>query len=64
MLKRRLKSLALDPDFEGSEEEKNRKLAPAEYVQKEDDSDAPPILSSLGEDDKRGVSRPEGEESK
>ena len=64
VLKRRLKSLALDPDFEGSEEEKNRKLAPAEYVQKEDDSDPPPIPSSLGEDDKRGVSRPEGEESK
>ena len=34
VLKRRLKSLALDPDFEGSEEEKNRKLAPAEYVKK------------------------------
>ena len=64
VLKRRLKSLALDPDFEGSEEEKNRKLAPAEYVQKEDDSEGPPIPSSLGEDDKRGVSRPEGEESK
>ena len=31
-LKKRLQSLALDPDFEGSEEEKNRKLALAEYV--------------------------------
>lgn len=63
-LKRRLKSLSLDPDFEGSEEQKNRKLAPAEYVQKEDDSEAIPTPPSLREDDKRGVSRPGSEESK
>jgi len=63
-LKKRLQSLALDPDFEGSEEEKNRKLAPAEYVPKEDEGPPLPNLPPLGEDDKRQSGRPATEESR
>ena len=63
-LKKRLQSLALDPDFEGSEDEKNRKLAPAEYVPKEDEELLPPSLPPLGEDDKRQSGRPASEESR
>jgi len=63
-LKRRLQSLALDPDFEGSEDEKNRKLAPAEYVPKDDDDLVLPPPKTLGEDDKRQSGRPASEESR
>ena len=63
-LKKRLQSLALDPDFEGSEEEKNRKLAPAEYVPKDDEDQPLPDLTPLGEDDKRQSGRPATEESR
>ena len=63
-LRKRLQSLALDPDFEGSEEEKNRKLAPAEYVPNEDEDQPLPNLAPLGEDDKRQSGRPASEESR
>ena len=63
-LRKRLQSLALDPDFEGSEEEKNRKLAPAEYVPNEDEDQPLPNLPPLGEDDKRQSGRPASEESR
>jgi len=63
-LKKRLQSLALDPDFEGSEEEKNRKLAPAEYVPKDDEDMALPGLPPLGENDKRQSGRPASEEGR
>ena len=63
-LKKRLQSLALDPDFEGSEEEKNRKLAPAEYVPKDDEDMPLPDLSPLGENDKRQSGRPASEEGR
>ena len=63
-LKKRLQSLALDPDFEGSEEEKNRKLAPAEYVPKDDEDQPLPDLAPLGEDDKRQSGRPASEEGR
>ena len=63
-LKKRLQSLALDPDFEGSEEEKNRKLAPAEYVPKDDEDQPLPALTPLGEDDKRQSGRPASEEGR
>jgi hypothetical protein len=54
----------LDPDFEGSEEEKNRKLAPAEYVPKDDEDMALPGLPPLGENDKRQSGRPASEEGR
>ena len=63
-LRKRLQSLALDPDFEGSEEEKNRKLAPADYVPNEDEDQPMPKLPPLGEDDKRQSGRPASEESR
>ena len=63
-LKKRLQSLALDPDFEGSEEEKNRKLAPADYVPKDDEDMPLPDLSPLGENDKRQSGRPASEEGR
>jgi len=63
-LKKKLQSLALDPDFEGSEEEKNRKLAPAEYVP-DLDAEMPPLpAAALGEDDKRQSGRPASEEGR
>ena len=63
-LKKKLQSLALDPDFEGSEEQKNRKLAPAEYVPKDDEDMALPGLPPLGENDKRQSGRPASEEGR
>ncbi len=63
-LKRRLQSLALDPDFEGSEEQKNRKLAPAEYVPDVDAEMPSPPSSTLGEDDIRRSGRPASEEGR
>ena len=63
-LKKKLQSLALDPDFEGSEEQKNRKLAPAEYVPKHDEDMPLPDLSPLGENDKRQSGRPASEEGR
>ncbi len=63
-LKKRLQSLALDPDFEGSEEEKNRKLAPADYVPKDDEDLPMPNIPPLGEDDKRQSGRPASEEGR
>ena len=63
-LKRRLKSLAMDPDFEGTEEQKNLKLAPAEYVAPEGDEVVQHAPPSLREDDKHQSGRPPSEESK
>lgn len=63
-LRKKLQSLALDPDFGGTEEEKNRKLAPAEYVPNEDEERPPPDLPPMGEDDKRRSGRPASEESR
>ena len=63
-LRKKLQSLSLDPDFEGSEAEKNRKLAPAEYVPKEDEDMPPTNLLPMGEDDKRQSGRPASEESR
>tara|TARA_B100000945_G_scaffold135295_1_gene107930 strand:- start:45 stop:1256 length:1212 start_codon:yes stop_codon:yes gene_type:complete len=63
-LKRRLKSLAMDPDFEGSEEEKNRKLAPAEKVSSDEEEPALESPTVLREDDKRQSGRPANEEGK
>lgn len=63
-LKKKLQSLAVDPDFEGSEDEKNLKLAPAEYVPKDDDDLVLPTPPVLGEDDKHRSGRPASEESR
>ena len=63
-LRKKLQSLALDPDFGGTEEEKNRKLAPAEYVPNEDEERPPPDLPPMGEDDTRRSGRPASEESR
>ena len=63
-LRKKLQSLALDPDFGGTEEEKNRKLAPAEYVPNEYEERPPPDLPPMGEDDKRRSGRPASEESR
>jgi hypothetical protein len=63
-LRKRLQSLSLDPDFEGSEEEKNRKLAPTDYVPKEDEELALPPAPTLRENDKRQSGRPASEESR
>ena len=57
-LKRRLRALSLDPDFEGSEEEKNKKLAPVDYVPPEDPGDTPKEHQPLREDDKQDSGRP------
>ena len=63
-LRRRLKSLAMDPDFEGTEQEKNLKLAAADYVPKDDDVEDIPPPSSMGEADKRQSGRPGSEEGR
>ena len=60
-LRRKLKSLAMDPDFEGTEQEKNLKLAVADYVSKDDDIEDIPPPHAMGEDDKR-QSGPAGSE--
>ena len=63
-LRKRLRGLSMDPDFEGTEEEKNRKLAPAEYVP-EDGVEAENVEpSTLREDDKRQSGRPASEEGR
>ena len=54
-------SLAMDPDFEGTEQEKNLKLAAADYVPKDDDSEDIPAPDAMGEADKR-QSGPAGSE--
>jgi len=43
----------MDPDFEGTEQEKNLKLAVADYVPKDDDIEDIPPPHAMGEDDKR-----------
>ena len=63
-LRRRLKSLAMDPDFEGTEQEKNLKLAAADYVPMEDDLEDMPTNRAMGEDDKRQSGRPGSEEGR
>ena len=63
-LRRRLKSLAMDPDFEGTEQEKNLKLAAADYVPKDDDAEDIPPPRAMGEDDKRQSGRPGSEEGR
>ena len=63
-LRRRLKSLAMDPDFEGTEQEKNLKLAAADYVPKDDDAEDIPSPRAMGEADKRQSGRPGSEEGR
>ena len=63
-LRRKLKSLAMDPDFEGTEQEKNLKLAAADYVPKDDDLEDIPAPDAMGEDDKRQSGRPGSEEGR
>ncbi|MEC7708465.1 MAG: HEAT repeat domain-containing protein [Candidatus Thermoplasmatota archaeon] len=63
-LRRRLKSLAMDPDFEGTEEQKNLKLAPAEKPSSELDELPIEQSPSLREDDKRRSGRPANEEGR
>ena len=60
-LKRRLNALTMDPDFEGTEQEKNRKLAPLDSSQEEENGalqETPP----LREYDKRQSGRPASED--
>lgn len=60
-LKKRLNALAMDPDFEGTEQEKNRKLAPLDSQQEEEKGalqENPP----LREYDKRQSGRPASED--
>ena len=54
----------MDPDFEGTEQEKNLKLAAADYVPKDDDLDDVPPPIAMGEDDKRQSGRPGSEEGR
>ena len=63
-LRKRLRSLAADLDFEGNEEEKNRKLAPAHYIAPEGEDEGFDPSLDLREDDKRQSGRPASEESK
>ena len=63
-LRRKLKSLAMDPDFEGTEQEKNLKLAAADYVPKDDDVEDIPAPDAMGEADKRQSGRPNSEEGR
>ena len=63
-LRRKLKSLSIDPDFEGTEEQKNRKLAPADYVAPDEDSANRNASSGIREADKHQSGRPASEESK
>ena len=62
-LKKRLKSLAADLDFEGTEEEKNRKLAPVDYVPPEGEDGPIEKPRSMREDDKHQSGRAASEES-
>jgi len=57
-LKRKLSALARDPDLDGTEEEKNRSLAPLDKVHSEDISDIKDMQTSFREDDKRQSGRP------
>ena len=61
-LKKRLKSLAADLDFEGTEEEKNRKLAPVDYVPPEGEEESIERPPSMREDDKHRSGRAASEE--
>ena len=61
-LKKRLKSLAADLDFEGTEEEKNRKLAPVDYVPQEGEEESIERSPSMREDDKHQSGRAASEE--
>ena len=63
-LRKRLKSLAMDLDFEGTEQEKNLKLAAADYVPKDDDVEDIPPPPAMGEDDKRQSGRAGSEEGR
>ena len=63
-LRKKLKSLAMDHDFEGTEEQKNRKLAPVEYVPPEEEGPRRDVPPSIREDDKRQSGPPASEESK
>ena len=63
-LRRRLKSLAMDPDFEGTEQEKNLKLAAADYVPRDDEVEDVPARLAMGEDDKRQLGRQGNEEGR
>ena len=63
-LRRRLKSLAMDPDFEGTEQEKNLKLAAADYIPQDDEVEDMPAHLTMGEDDKRQSGRARSEEGR
>jgi len=63
-LRKKLKSLAMDHDFEGTEEQKNRKLAPVEYVPPEEEEPRRDVPPNIREDDKRQSGPPASEESK
>ncbi len=62
-LKKRLAALARDPDFDGTEEEKNRALAPLEEVASDSEDIPAPQPARLREDDKRQSGRPPSEDS-
>ncbi len=70
-LRKRLAALSVDPDFEGTEEEKNKALAPLDKVVvllPELEEDLPGSSKSkhndLREDDKRDSGRPPSEVSR
>ena len=61
-LRKKLSALARDPDFEGSEEERNKALAPLDEVEAEDPIPHPPPPLTLREDDKQKSGRPASED--
>ena len=61
-LRKKLSALARDPDFEGSEEERNKALAPLDEVVAEDPGPHPPPPPTLREDDKQKSGRPASED--
>ena len=63
-LRKRLKSLAMDLDFEGTEQEKNLTPAAADDVPQDDDVEDMPPPPAMGEDDKRQSGRPGSEEGR
>jgi|TARA_B100000959_G_scaffold256337_1_gene289421 hypothetical protein len=63
-LKKRLRALSTDPDFEGTEEDKNKKLAPVDYVPPEGHDSAPEQTPPVREADKRDSGRSASEESR
>jgi hypothetical protein len=54
----------MDPDFEGTEQEKNLKLAAADYAPRDDEVEDVPARLAMGEDDKRQLGRQGNEEGR